>query len=109
MDVNKTVTDAGYIAIGLGVMGVQQAQARTKQLQDRLGEVAQCTAGKVRNLQGSVESSGRTIETKTREARENADQQIKATVAKLQEFRTEVTNRVEPIVEQVQALVADLP
>ncbi|HTD50126.1 MAG TPA: hypothetical protein VK771_05970, partial [Acidimicrobiia bacterium] len=26
MDVRKTVTDAGYIAIGLGVMGYQQTQ-----------------------------------------------------------------------------------
>ena len=28
MDVRKTLTDAGYIAVGLGVMGFQQAQVR---------------------------------------------------------------------------------
>jgi hypothetical protein len=35
-DVRKTLTDAGYIAIGLGVMGFQQAQVRRRELQERL-------------------------------------------------------------------------
>ena len=29
-DLKKTLTDAGYIAIGLGVMGFQQAQTRAR-------------------------------------------------------------------------------
>ena len=36
MDVRKSFTDAGYIAIGLGVMGFQQAQVRGRQLQERV-------------------------------------------------------------------------
>ena len=39
MDVRKTVTDAGYIAIGLGVMGYQQAQTRRRELTTKLGDV----------------------------------------------------------------------
>ena len=36
VDVKKTVTDAGYIAIGLGVMGYQQAQTRRRELTGKL-------------------------------------------------------------------------
>ena len=32
MDVKKNLTDAGYIAIGLGVMGYQSAQTRRRAL-----------------------------------------------------------------------------
>ena len=39
MDVRKTVTDAGYIAIGLGVMGYQQTQIRRRELSSKLGAV----------------------------------------------------------------------
>ena len=41
MDVNirKTVTDAGYIAIGLGVMGYQQTQIRRRELTGKLDSV----------------------------------------------------------------------
>ncbi|MGQ0825212.1 MAG: hypothetical protein ACT4OX_09345 [Actinomycetota bacterium] len=113
MDLSKTLTDAGYIAIGLGVMGVQQAQARQKQLHARVGDVAECTVTRVRSLSASlsdrVESQSRTFETRTREAAERAEQQLKATVTRVHELGTELTSRVEPLVEQVQARVADLP
>ena len=39
MDVRKTVTDAGYIAIGLGVMGYQQTQIRRRELSSKIGAV----------------------------------------------------------------------
>ena len=38
MDVKKTVTDAGYIAIGLGVMGYQQAQTRRREISGKLND-----------------------------------------------------------------------
>ena len=36
VDVRKTLTDTGYIVVGLGVMGVQQAQTRGRELRTRL-------------------------------------------------------------------------
>lgn len=36
VDIRKTLTDAGYIAVGVGVLGVQQAQTRRRELQDAL-------------------------------------------------------------------------
>jgi hypothetical protein len=41
-DVRKTLTDTGYIAIGLGVMGFQQAQARGRKLRTRLAGTGDC-------------------------------------------------------------------
>ena len=44
-DVRKTLTDAGYIAIGLGVMGVQQAQVRGRELRaTRLAGAGDCVS-----------------------------------------------------------------
>ena len=34
-DVRKTLTDAGYIAVGLGVLGFQQVQIRGRELGER--------------------------------------------------------------------------
>lgn len=83
MDVRKTVTDAGYIAIGLGVMGAQRAQARGRALQVSLREAGDCLGSRSREL-----------ETKVRE-----------TVSRVHEVGTEMTARVEPLLEQAQSRV----
>jgi hypothetical protein len=41
-DIRKTVTDAGYVTIGLGVLGFQQAQVRRRELQKRLAGTGGC-------------------------------------------------------------------
>ena len=40
MDVRKTVTDSGYIALGLAVMGAEQASSTAQQLSDRTVDAA---------------------------------------------------------------------
>ena len=52
MDVRKSFTDAGYIAIGLGVMGFQQAQVRGRQLQERVQSTGDCVADRAREAPG---------------------------------------------------------
>ena len=44
MDVRKSFTDAGYIAVGLGVMGFQRAQVRRRQLQEHVQSAGSCVA-----------------------------------------------------------------
>ena len=34
----KTITDVGYIAVGLGVMGFQQAQIRVRSARERVSD-----------------------------------------------------------------------
>ena len=58
MDVRKTVTDAGYIAIGLGVMGYQQTQIRRRELTTKLGAVP----AKFGSVPGRFEERGREVQ-----------------------------------------------
>jgi hypothetical protein len=116
MNVRKTVTDAGYIAIGLGVMGYQQTQIRRRELSAKLGRVP----GKLgavpakfeergREVQGFLAEGSRQIGTRGAAARDRAEDQVRATVSRVQELGGEVAQRVEPVVEQVQAQLGDLP
>ena len=82
MDVRKTVTDAGYIALGLGVMGFQQAQVRAQQVQEHLGATRACVAGRAKDASERLTAHGATIETKTREARDKAEEQVTVTVTR---------------------------
>ena len=102
MDVRKTVTDAGYIAIGLGVMGIQQAQVRAEALRTHVSGTGTCIAGKAKNASERLSAHGA-------EARGKAEEQVTVTVSKVQELAGEVSGRVEPIFVQVQATVAELP
>ena len=105
----QAFTDAGYIAIGLGVMGFQQAQVRGRELQERVQSTGDCVADRARTLQDRVASRGRKIDTRAREARDRAEGTVTQTVSRVQGIATELTTRVEPVVVQVQATVAELP
>jgi uncharacterized membrane protein YccC len=98
----KSLTDAGYIAVGLGVMGFQQAQIRARAAQKRVTEAGGCVAGRVRDVRS-------TLDTHSQTARTQAEAQVRNTVARAEQFRTEVEKRVEPVVGQVQAQLSDLP
>jgi hypothetical protein len=102
----KTITDAGYIAIGLGVMGFQQTQIRARAARERAAELGGCLAGRARDVRT-------TLDTQTQTARAQAETQVRSTVARAgaraTEFRDELEKRVEPVVGQVQAQLGDLP
>jgi hypothetical protein len=72
IDVRKTATDAGYVAIGIGVLAFQQAQVRRRELQQRLGETGGC------------------LGSRSREALDWA-----------QDLGSQVKDRIEPVVGQV--------
>lgn len=113
-DVRKTVTDAGYIAVGLGVLGVQQVQTRTHQLGSQLQQartevVTQAKArteslkqlaDKLPTQLSSTELQARLDEIKARlqEARERAT-----------EFGETTRGRVAPVVDQLETRVVELP
>jgi hypothetical protein len=98
----KSLTDAGYIAVGLGVMGFQQAQIRARAAQKRVTDAGGCLAGRAREVRS-------TLDTQTQTARTQAETQVRNTVARAEAFRTEVEKRVEPVIGQVQAQLGDLP
>jgi hypothetical protein len=102
MNAQKTLTDAGYIAVGLGVMGIQQAQIRARAVREKAAGVGDCVAGRARDVRTSFDAQ-------TQTARTQAEAQVRNTVARATELRGEVEKRVEPVVGQVQAQLGDLP
>ena len=109
MDVRKTVTDAGYIAIGLGVMGYQQTQTRRRELTAKLGAAPAKFEERGREVQGFLTEGSRQIGARGQAARGRAEDQVRATVTRVQELGEEVAKIVEPVVGQVQTQLGDLP
>ena len=109
MDVRKTVTDAGYIAIGLGVMGYQQGQTRRRELTSKLGTVPARFEERGREVQGFLAEGTRQIGARGVAARTRAEDQVRSSVTRVQDLGGEVTKRVEPVVTHVQGQLADLP
>ena len=127
----KTLTDAGYIAVGLGVMGYQQAQIRARGAREHVGDAGTCVAGRVRDAQSKLGTHAETVQSKlgthaetvqnklgshadtarthAQTARTQAEVQVRHTVVKAGELRNELGKRVEPVVGQVQAQLSDLP
>ena len=109
MDVRKTVTDAGYIAIGLGVMGYQQTQIRRRELSTKLGTVPTRFEERGREVQGFLAEGSRQIGARGVAARGRAEDLVRTTVSRVQELGEEVAKRVEPVVEHVQVQLGELP
>ena len=105
----KTLTDAGYIAVGLGVMGFQQAQirARGRRGPRRARREPASRAGPATCRASSVPRLRRATHAQT--ARTQAEAQVRHTVARASEMRDELGKRVEPVVGQVQAQLGELP
>lgn len=109
MDVRKTATDAGYIAIGLGVMGYQQAQTRRRELTGKLDTVTDHLGARSREVQGFLAEGTRQVGARSVAARDRAEAQVHSTVSRVHELGNEVVQRVEPVVEQVQTQLGELP
>ena len=113
MDVRKTATDAGYIAIGLGVMGYQQAQTRRRELTGKLDAVTDHLGARSREVHGFVTEGSRQVGARGVAAKDQAEEQVRntvtTTVVKVHSFGTEIVQRVEPAVGQVQNQVCELP
>src|SRR5690242_1781121 len=109
MDVRKAVTDAGYIVIGLGVMGYQQTQTRRRELTSKFGAVPAKFEERGREVQGFLAEGSRQIGARGLAARDRAEEQVRATVSRVQGLGGEVAKRVEPVVGQVQSQLGDLP
>jgi hypothetical protein len=98
----KSLTDAGYIVIGLGVMGYQQAQIRARAAQKRAGVAGSYVADRARGVRGTVDSQAQS-------ARVQAETQVRNTVARAGALRDEVGKRVEPVVGQAKTQLGELP
>ena len=80
MDVRKTFTDAGYITVGLGVMGFQQAQVRAPAAPaSACSDAGDCVAGRAREPAGPGRTRRVAASTLTaREAKDRAEGTVHA-------------------------------
>jgi hypothetical protein len=79
MDLRKTLTDAGYVTIGIAVLGFQQAQVRRRDLQQRLAGSGGCLDARARDGRARLESLQHTAG----------------------DIAQSVRDRIEPVVDQV--------
>jgi cytoskeletal protein RodZ len=101
IDLRKSVTDAGYIAIGAGVLGFQQAQQRRRDLQAQFTERStdlRARAGDAGHYVVAHLASPRTVATSvTEQARDAVSPAVDA-----------VRSRIEPAVEQLRGVPAQV-
>ena len=104
IDIRKTLTDAGYVTVGLGVLGYQQAQVRRRELQSRLGSTGGCLNARAVDGKARLDSLQQTVGEKTESLRGIRDQietQVRSANGWAQELGVQVKERIEPVVGQV--------
>ncbi len=94
VDVRKTITDAGYIAVGVGVLGFQQVQTRRRELHDRVS----ATGSPLHSIGEQTKDLRLKVKTNLDRASERA-----------QEFTHDARDWVKPVVDQVTDRVEALP
>jgi hypothetical protein len=103
-DIRKTLTDAGYVTVGLGVLGFQQAQVRRRELQKRLGNTGGCLNARAVDGKARLDTLQQTVGEKTQGLRGLADRletQARSANGWAQELGVQVKDRIEPVVGQV--------
>ncbi|HEX4777049.1 MAG TPA: hypothetical protein VFW74_09780 [Acidimicrobiia bacterium] len=109
MDIRKTLQDAAYVTVGLGVVTFQQAQVRrretTARIEDQAREARRAVEGQAREARRAVEGQAREarrfIEARARDARDRAATAGGEVVQLVEPVVTELRQRVEPLTGQV--------
>ncbi len=94
IDIRKNLTDAGYIAVGLGVLGFQQAQTRRREVQEKL-----VNAGSPLHVIGD----------QTNDIRLKVKAGLDRATEAAHEFSTQVTDAAKPVVVDLAGRVESLP
>jgi hypothetical protein len=104
IDIRKTVTDAGYVTVGLGVLGFQQAQVRRRELLTRLGNTGGCLNARAVDGKARLETLQQSVGEKAqglRGLRDRIETQARSANGWAQELGSQVKDRIEPVVGQV--------
>ncbi len=110
IEIRKTLTDAGYVAVGLGVLGYQQAQVRRRELQQRFGSTGACLNARAVDGKARLDTLQQTVGEKAqslRGLRDNIETQARSANGWAQELGAQVKERIEPVIGQVVDQVGD--
>jgi len=101
LDLRKTLQDTAYVAVGVGVIGLQQAQVRRREAQARIQARAKgaldCAGGQAQAVRDRLESRAEDVRTRAGSLPGDVRGRVEPVVGDLRV-------RVEPIVEQLQAV-----
>jgi hypothetical protein len=104
-DLRKSATDAAYIAVGVGVLGYQQAQVRRREAQAKLQSLGTDARGTLSQQTGTIRARAEGIATNVTGTITNAATTA-ATTTNPRQFVEPVVGdlrgRVEPIVQQIK-------
>jgi len=107
LDVRKTLTDSAYVAIGIGVLGFQQAQVRRRELQQRLTDGGGCLGARAGNGRSRIDDLRQTVAGLAHEARGRVEASAQSANEWAQDLGTTVRDRIEPVVTQVQTAITN--
>lgn len=117
-DVRKTVSDAGYIAVGLGVLGYQQAQLRRAKLVERiqsrtsdLGSCARTRREDLGTLPGKVAErlGADDLRDRVRDLGSKLDSRISSARDRANEIGEQTRGKVVPVIDTFETRVSELP
>jgi phage tail tape-measure protein len=106
-DIRKTVTDAGYVTVGIGVLGFQQAQVRRRELQKRLGETGGCLNARAIDGKARLDSLQHTVGETTQDLRDRIETGARSANDWAQELGVTIKDRIEPVVGPFVEQVGD--
>ena len=101
-DVRQKAEDAAYTAVGVGVLGFQQAQVHRRHMQARLTDAARDARGQATSLGGEAWSA---VEALGTEVRGRVEPVVSRLGERVDPLVADVRNRVEPVVTTVGSTV----
>ena len=117
LDIRKTSSDAGHIALGAGVVAAQQVQVRAQDAIDRLASVQENLGSSLDKVRAELEARATEAADRTAGLRAKVSEQAKALVdaaepytdalkARATELVADAKDLIEPEVERVTELVS---
>jgi hypothetical protein len=108
-DAGKTLKDAAYITVGVGVTAFQQAQVRRREVQKKLAEQAKETKALVatRTQDGRVKLESK-LHRIANDVRGKADAARDDVAGRVEPLVGDLGQRVQPLVEQLQSVPAQV-
>ncbi len=101
IDVRKTLTDTGYVAVGVAVLGFQQVQVRRHELRQRLSDGGGCVGARAADGRARVEALQQRVGDRATTVRDEVETRARAANEWAQELGVQVKERIEPVIEQV--------
>ncbi len=116
VDVRKTLTDAGYIAVGVGVLGFQQVQTRRRELTDRVASngsplhvVSEQTKDLRLKVKSNLDRAAEAAQTFTTDVRDRAKPTVEQVLDRIEALPDPVAKAAEPVVKAAKQLVGSTP